>query len=191
MKVKLGAKPLILPMPALLVGTYSDDGIPNAMTAAWTAVCCHRPLSVGVAVRQSRKTYANITSKKAFTLNVPSTSMAHAVDFLGIVSGNQEPRKIELAKLDTERASAVDAPIVKQCPINIECRLTSKTELGSHTWFVGEVLEVQVSQNVTDPSGSIDTKLLDPLIYITTDSRYHAVGEAVGRAFSMGKKMVP
>ena len=191
MKVKLGAKPLIAPMPALLVGSYSDDGTANAMTAAWAAVCCHNPVAVGVAVRQSRKTYANIHGKKAFTLNVPSTSLAEAVDYLGIVSGSNEPHKLEVARLETEKASSVDAPIVKPCPINIECRLTSTTELGSHTWFVGEVIEVQVSSEVLDSSGAIDSKSLDPLVYLTTDSQYHAVGEAVGKAFSMGKKLVP
>jgi len=189
MKKKLGAKPLILPMPALLVGTYSDDGTPNAMTAAWAAVCCHRPFCVGVAVRQSRKTFANVEFKKAFTLNVPNTSLARAVDYLGIVSGAQEPGKLEIAKLETVAASKVDAPIITQCPVNMECQLIQTLPLGSHSWFVGQVAEVQVSEEVMDSDGVIDTKSLDPLIYITTDSKYYTVGESVGQAFSMGKTL--
>jgi flavin reductase (DIM6/NTAB) family NADH-FMN oxidoreductase RutF len=187
MKTKLGAKPLILPMPALLVGTYSDDGTPNAMTAAWTGVCCHRPLLVGVAIRRSRKTFANAEKRKAFTLNVPSTDFAREVDYLGIVSGSVEPGKLEVARLKTENASTVDAPIITQCPVNIECQLAQTVPLGSHTWFVGEVVEVQITDELVNDDGGIDTQALDPLIYVTTDSHYYSLGETVGQAFSMGK----
>lgn len=120
---------------------------------------------------------------------MPNTSLAEAVDYLGMVSGAQEPQKLSVAQLETTVASKVDAPIINQCPINLECRLVETLALGSHSWFVGEVMEVQVTQDVLDEEGNVDTKSLDPLIYLTSDSHYHAVGEPIGKAFSMGKKL--
>ena len=105
MKRKLGPKTMIFPMPALLVGTYSEDGAPNAMTAAWASVCCHRPPCVSVAVRHNRATFANLQKKKAFSLNVPKSSQATAVDYLGMVSGNDEPKKLEVFPAGDHRFS--------------------------------------------------------------------------------------
>ena len=191
MKKIIGPKPMIVPMPALLVGTYSSDGIPNAMTAAWTAVCCHQPPCVGVGIRRSRLTFKNLLQKKAFTLNVPDTALAEAVDYLGVVSGAAKPDKIAATRLDVERASKVDAPIIASCPINIECSLIDQMTLGSHSWFVGKVEACQVDERVLDNTGTLDPIALDPLIYVTSVSRYHALGKEVAKAFVAPGKRRP
>jgi flavin reductase (DIM6/NTAB) family NADH-FMN oxidoreductase RutF len=188
MKKKIGAKSMIFPMPALLVGTYGEDGTPNAMAAAWTAICCHKPPCAGVAIRQSRLTFENLTRKKAFTLNVPKTSQAAEVDYLGIVSGKKEPKKLAAAGMKTVKADKVDAPILVDCPVNLECRLVEQTALGSHTWFVGEILEVHVDEDVFGNGDAIDVSSLDPLVYITSVSEYYSLGNPVAKAYNVGKK---
>lgn len=189
MKKQLGPKTIIFPMPALVVGTYSEDGTPNAMTAAWSNVCCHRPPCVSVAVRHNRATFANLQKKKAFTLNVPRTSQATVVDYLGMVSGNDEPKKLEIAGLDTVKGEKVDAPIITACPVNLECSLVDRMAIGSHSLFVGEIMEVNVDEEFVQKSGSLDVPAIDPLIYITSTSQYYALGQAVGHAYNIGKSI--
>ena len=187
MRKRLGASPMIIPMPAVLVATYDDGGTPNAMTAAWTSACCHTPPCVGVAVRDSRKTFANIRARRAFTVNIASADMAIDVDYLGIVSGHQAPDKLARIGFATERAAVVDAPIIARCPINVECRLLHAISLGTHTWFVGEVVEVQADERVVTAEGVVDVDALDPLIYATSAGEYRGIGRDLGRAYRIGK----
>jgi len=187
MRKRLGASPMIIPMPAVLVATYDDDGTPNAMTAAWTSACCHTPPCVGVAVRDSRKTFANIHARRAFTVNIASADMAVDVDYLGIVSGHQAPDKLARIGFATERAAVVDAPIIARCPINVECRLLHAISLGTHTWFVGEVVEVQADERVVTAEGVVELDALDPLIYATSVGEYRGIGRTLGRAYRIGK----
>jgi flavin reductase (DIM6/NTAB) family NADH-FMN oxidoreductase RutF len=187
MRKRLGPSPMIIPLPAVLVGTYDDDGTPNAMTAAWTSPCCHTPPCVGVAVRDSRRTFSNIRARRAFTLNVPSAKLAVEVDYLGIVSGHQEKEKLERLGMATSRASVADAPIIECCAVNIECRLLQAVSLGTHTWFVGEVVEVHADEQVLSAEGVVNVDALDPLCYATSAGEYRAVGRSLGRAYRIGK----
>jgi flavin reductase (DIM6/NTAB) family NADH-FMN oxidoreductase RutF len=189
MKLKLGASPVVFPLPAILVATYGDDGTPNAMTAAWAASCCHDPPCVGVAVRDKRLTYANIVARQAFTINVPSAGLAREVDYLGIVSGKRQPDKLARIGLQTERCPTADAPLISSCPIAVECRLYEQLRLGTHTWFVGRVIDVHVDAELVGEDGTIDVAALDPLAYATSAGQYHRLGEAIGRAYSIGKAL--
>jgi len=189
MKRKLGPVPMIYPMPALLVGTTNDDGTANAMTAAWASICCMRPPCAGVAIRQQRHTHRNLLARRAFTLNVPRASSAAAVDFLGIVSGARDAEKLSRAGLETSPGSVVDAPLVTECPVNVECELREQLELGSHTWFVGEIMEVHVDEELLDDAGKVDVVTLDPLVFCTSRQTYHRLGEVVARAFDVGKSL--
>jgi flavin reductase (DIM6/NTAB) family NADH-FMN oxidoreductase RutF len=189
MKKQLGASPVVFPLPAVLVATYDDDGTPNAMTAAWAASCCHSPPCVGVAVRAKRLTYANIVARQAFTINVPTTALAQQVDYLGIVSGKRQPDKLARIGLATERCPTADAPLISDCPVGVECQLFKQLEIGTHTWFVGQVVDVHVDQELVGPDGTIDVARLDPLAYATSTGEYHALGDAIGRAYSIGKAL--
>jgi flavin reductase (DIM6/NTAB) family NADH-FMN oxidoreductase RutF len=173
-------------MPALLVGTYSENDVPNAMTAGWAAVCCAEPACLGVAIRKSRKTHENIGRHGAFTLNVPTCDLAQAVDYLGIVSFHQVADKLGRAGLHPEPAFFVKAPMVLECPVNLECRLVAHLDLGSHTWFVGELLETHVDEGLVTETGALDVTLLDPLCYTTSVKDYRHLGAVVGPAFSLG-----
>ncbi|MBW2459834.1 MAG: flavin reductase family protein [Deltaproteobacteria bacterium] len=189
MKTKLGPQTMLFPMPAVLIGTYTEDGRPNAMTAAWSAICCMKPICAGVAVRDVRMTFDNITRAGAFTINVPRATQAAEVDYLGIVSGAKVPDKMEVAGMECEKGAEVDAPILTSCPVNLECQLVERTELGTHTWFVGEVVEVHVDDDLVGDKGKLDIAALDPLIYVTNSSEYRRLGEVVGKAYSIGKTL--
>ncbi len=189
MKRKVGAKTLVHPMPAVLVGTYDEDGTPNAMTAAWSVTCCMQPPCIGVAVRKERLTFLNIERTGAFTINVPSTSQAAPVDYVGIVSGKDEKDKLERIGMKAGKADQVDAPLLVDCPVCIECRLKDRLEIGTHTWFVGEVLEAHVEESAFGGDGKMDARLIDPIIYATSDHQYYGIGERVAPAFKVGKTL--
>jgi len=189
MKKQLGASPVVFPLPAVLVATYGANDTPNAMTAAWAASCCHDPPCVGVAIRENRLTFANIEARGAFTLNVPDTRLAAEVDYLGIVSGKRQPDKLTRIGLETEPCPTADAPLISACPVAVECEVFKRLEIGTHTWFVGRVLEVHVDERVLADDGTIDVARLDPLAYATSAGAYHALGEPVGRAYRIGKEL--
>lgn len=189
MKKQLGASPIVFPLPAVLIATYDEDGTPNAMTAAWAASCCHEPPCVGVAIRENRLTFANIEARGAFTVNVPSTRLAKEVDYLGIVSGKRQPDKLARIGLATEPCPTADAPIIGDCPVAVECELYKRLAIGTHTWFVGKVIEVHVDEQVLAQDGTIDVARLDPLAYATSAGAYHALGGAIGRAYRIGKEL--
>jgi flavin reductase (DIM6/NTAB) family NADH-FMN oxidoreductase RutF len=190
MKKKIGPRPILFPMPAVLVGTYGEDGTPDAMTAAWAGICCAEPPCAGVAVRRERLTHRNIRRKRAFTLNVPPVSLAAKVDYLGLVSGEREPGKLAKAGIDTAKASKVDAPLLLACPVSLECRLLQAVDLGSHTFFIGEVMETAVDEKIVRPDGKLDLAALDPLVFCPLNRVYHRLGEEIGLAFSIGKALL-
>lgn len=190
MKKQLGPLPLLFPMPALLVGTANKDGTANAMTAAWSSVCCHRPPCVGVAIRHNRLTFSNLQNKKAFTLNIPKSVQAAEVDYLGMISGEDQPNKLDVVGFEATAGTTVDAPNIAACPVNIECKLVDRMALGSHSWFVGEVTQVHVDETFITPGGQINVNALDPLIYATSSSQYHAIGDAIANAYSVGKSFI-
>lgn len=183
---------MVFPLPAVLVVTYGadPDRTPNAMTAAWAASCCHEPPCVGVAIRKGRLTFTNIEARGAFTLAIPPTSLAQQVDYLGIVSGKREPDKLARLGLETAPCPTADAPLLLACPLNVECRVHSTLPIGTHTWIVGEVLDVHADDACLDANGKIDVAALDPLAYATSTRQYHALGAPVGPAFQMGKALL-
>ncbi len=185
MKRSLGTGPLPLPAPVWVVGTYDQDGRPNVMTASWVGVCCSRPPCVAVSVRKTRYTYEAIVARRAFTINVPSRAHAKAVDYIGIASGRDED-KLARAGLTAVASDLVDAPYVAEFPIVIECRLHETVEIGSHTQFIGEIVDIKVDEDMLGPNGRPDGGKLQ--LYVWLDD-YRAVGELVAEAFSVGKEM--
>ncbi|MDR1038761.1 MAG: flavin reductase family protein [Deltaproteobacteria bacterium] len=186
MKKSHGPKTLAFPLPAWLVGTYDEHGLPNIMTAAWGGILASDPPAIGVSVRPSRATFDSITLHKAFTVSFPSAGLAAETDFAGIVSGRQHD-KFNEASLTAAKAALVNAPYVEECPVVAECRLTKTLELGSHVLFVGQILDVKAEEGL-DFGGVLDLKKVDPLVF--SPSGYYRVGELVGQPFSMGRKLV-
>jgi len=188
MKKSLGANTILYPTPVLLVGTYDAAGKPNVMTAAWGGICCSKPACLTVSIRKERHTYAAILARGGFTISVPSESQVREADYAGMVSGAAAD-KFAAAGLTAVKSELVDAPFVGECPLVIECRLFKTLDLGAHTQFIGEILDVKAEESVLGADGQMDLELLRPLIYSPGASRYYGVGSVVAKGFSVGKEI--
>jgi flavin reductase (DIM6/NTAB) family NADH-FMN oxidoreductase RutF len=188
MKQSLGAKTLVYPTPVFVVGTYDKDGKPNVMTASWGGICCSQPPCVAIALRRATYTHGNIVARKAFTLSIPSEDHVKEADYFGLVSGRSVD-KFAATGLTPVKSGLVDAPYVKEFPLIVECRLAHTFELGMHTQFVGEVLNVMAEEDVMAGAGLVDIKKVKPLSFAPDTQGYYGIGNFVGRAFSIGEKV--
>ncbi|HHT9130803.1 MAG TPA: flavin reductase family protein [Candidatus Brocadiaceae bacterium] len=186
MKKSLGAKTIVYPTPVFIVGTYDKAGKPNVMNVAWGGLCCSSPPCVAVSVRKATYTYGNIVDRKAFTINIPSESHVKQADYFGIVSGAKED-KFSATGLTPVKSDLVDAPYIKEFPLILECKLTHTTEIGLHTQFIGQIVDVKAEESVLGENGSLDIKKVNPILYAPENRAYYGVGECLGKAFSIGK----
>ncbi len=175
-------------MPAFLVGTYSPDGTPNIMTAAWGGICCSEPPCLAVSIRKARLSYDAVMQRMAFTICIPSRNLMEATDCAGIVSGHKG-NKFELLGLTPVRSELVDAPYVAECPIVLELKCIHTLDLGSHTQFIGEILDVKANENCLDAAGAPILEKVDPLLYDTVGRSYNPIGAPLGKAYSAGKTL--
>jgi len=157
MKKSLGAKTLVYPTPVFLVGTYDAAGKPNAMTAAWAGICCSQPPCVAVSLRKATYSHGNIVARRAFTISIPSEEHVRQADYFGLVSGSSVD-KFAQSKLTPLKSALVDPPYVKEFSLILECRLAHTFELGLHTQFVGEILDVKAEDTVLGRGGLVDIK---------------------------------
>ncbi len=186
MKTSLGAKTFIYPAPVLVVGSYDKGGRANVMTASWGGICCSDPPCVAVSLRRATYSYANIMERKAFTLSIPSEEYLKQTDYFGLVSGKTTD-KFAATKLTPVKSKLVDAPYVKEFPLVLECRLLQAIELGLHTQFVGEVMDVKAEETIIGNSGAIDIKKLKPMVFTPATQDYYGIGGYLGKVFSAGK----
>ncbi|MDY0184472.1 MAG: flavin reductase family protein [Desulfuromonadaceae bacterium] len=185
MKKSLGAQTLVFPTPVFLLGTYAADGQPNMMNAAWGGICCSEPPCVMVSVQKKRYTYASLVEQQAFSINLLGTDHVIAADYYGIASG-RDLNKIEACGQHVSRGEFVNAPCLEEAYLVLECRLKSSIELGSHTMFVGEIIEVKIDPTCLDEKGNVDVRKMDPLMFMPGVREYYAVGEFIGKAFAVG-----
>ena len=186
MKKSLGAKTIVYPTPVFIVGTYDKTGKPNVMNVAWGGLCCSSPPCVAVSVRKATYTYGNIVDQKAFTINIPSESHVKQADYFGIVSGAKED-KFSATGLTPVKSDLVDAPYIKEFPLILECKLTHTIEIGLHTQFIGQIVDVKAEESVLGGNGTLDIKKVNPILYAPENRAYYGVGECLGKAFSIGK----
>ena len=186
----LGAKPFILPAPVFLVATYDHNGRPNLMTAAWGGLCASQPPALAVSIRKSRWTYKAILERKSFTINIPSRLQAAQADFAGMHSG-MEIDKFTALNFTPVPAEHVDAPMIAECPLVVELTLAHTLDLGSHTQFIGEIMDVKICKDCVRPDGLPDAAKLDPLMFIPSAQEYWSIGSFTARAFSAGHALAP
>ena len=186
MKVSLGKKTLLYPAPVCIVGSYDREGKPNVMTAAWVGICCSSPPCIAVSLRKATYTYGNILERKAFTISLPSEGFVREADYFGITSGRDE-NKFTRTKLTPVRGDLVDAPYVKEFPIALECSLHSSIEIGLHTEFIGEILDVKAEESCIGSDGLPDIEKIRPLLFSPEGRKYHGVGGFLGNAFQVGR----
>ena len=185
MKKSLGAKTLVYPTPVFVIGTYGSSGKPNVMTASWGGICCSQPPCVAVSLRKATYSHGNIVARKAFTISIPSEDQVKQADYIGLASGRNLD-KFASAKLTAVRSDLVDAPYVQEFAMVLECKLAHTFELGLHTQFVGEILDVKVEEMAMGSGGLADIKKIRPLVFTPDTQSYYGIGNFIGRAFSIG-----
>ena len=184
MRADFGAKPCVYPMPVFIIGTYGEDGVPDAMNAAWGGIAEEDRITI--CLDASHKTTANILARKAFTVSMAVEGQVERCDYAGIVSANDVPDKFAKAGFHAVKSDKVDAPLIQELPMAMECELISYDEKTCAMF--GKIVNVCADESVlTD--GKIDPRKLKPITYDPVNHDYYALGEVVGKAFSDGKKL--
>ncbi|MFO7752733.1 MAG: flavin reductase family protein [Desulfobacteraceae bacterium] len=186
MKKSVGANTILYPAPVLIVGTYDKDGNPNGMTAAWGGICCSKPPCVTVSLRKATYSYGSIVESNAYTLSIPSEKYVAEADYFGIASGKRED-KFKSTGLTPVKSELVNAPYIKEFPLILECKLLHTFEIGLHTQFVGEIIDVKADEAVLAENGMPDIKKVDPILFAAAEKEYFGIGNKIGSAFSIGK----
>ena len=186
-KILIGPQLLIYPMPVTLVGANVDDK-PNFMAVAWCGIANDEPPMVTVAIRPERYTHHCINQNSTFSVNVPSTAMVKETDYCGIESGSKA-NKVEVCNFNVFYGKLGNAPLIEECPINLECEVMHILNLGTHSLFIGRIEETHISESCLT-NGKPDVNKFNAFVYTSDlDSHYQALGEVVPRAFSIGKEL--
>ena len=185
MRKNFGPKPAMYPMPVLILAAYGADGTPNAMNAAWGGIS--EETEISMCISPGHKTTENILARKAFTVSMGTADTVVACDYVGIVSGNEVPDKVAWAGFHTSRSAFVDAPLIDELPMALECRLVSYDPEPCR--LVGEIVNVSAQENVLNAEGFVDPAKLRPITYDSMNHTYLVLGEVVGNAFADGAKL--
>ncbi len=183
-KVEKEPRAAVYPAPAALVSAYDDKGKPNAMTAAWITNICADPVTVVVGIRDIRYTYELIEKAQCFGVNIPNVAITKEADYFGVVSG-RDTDKFKDTGLTVFKGKEVDVPLIQECPINVECKVTHIYKVGTHYAIFGEVLKVYYDESMIDEKGSPDLLLSDALAYGT--GHYYNLKDRVA-AYGFSKK---
>jgi flavin reductase (DIM6/NTAB) family NADH-FMN oxidoreductase RutF len=182
MRKDFGKQTWFYPLPVLIIGTYDEDGMPNAMNAAWGGI--YDTNKVMVCLSPEHKTTANIRAKGAWTLSFADAAHVKEADYLGIVSGNDVSDKLQKAGLHAIKSNFVDAPIIEELPMALECKLE---RINADGVVVGSIINVSADEKILDSDGKIDRAKLDPISFDPVHSAYCRLGAKVGNAFADGK----
>ncbi|MBP1582136.1 MAG: flavin reductase family protein [Oscillospiraceae bacterium] len=185
MRKNFGAKPILYPQPVFILATYGKDGTPDAMNAAWGGISESNQITMCISA--GHKTMENILARGAFTVSMADADHVVECDYVGIVSGNKEPKKVEKAGFHTTKSEFVDAPLIDELPMALECKLLSYDPESCR--LVGEIINVCADEKVLDEKGNIDPAKLRPITYDPMNHAYLVLGEKVGNAFSDGNKL--
>ena len=188
MKKSFGAKTLAFPNPVWCIGSYDPNDRPNLMTIAWGGICCSKPPAVTISLRKATYTYGNIMDRMAYTINIPSVDHIRQTDYVGMASGRNED-KFKTTGLTPVKSDLVDAPYVAEFPVILECKVIHTHEIGLHTQFIGEILDVKVENDALNESGLPDINKIAPFIYCAEIQSYYRIGEEAGKAFKIGKDL--
>ena len=182
MRKDFGKQTWFYPLPVLIIGTYDENGNANAMNAAWGGIWDYNQVYVTLS---PHKTTTNINLKKAFTISFADAKHTVEADYVGIVSGNKVPNKLEVAGLHTTKSKFVDAPIIDEFPLTLECKLVSNND-GT---IIGEIVNVSADESVLDTNGKVDPMKLNAISFDPINNTYIKLGEKVGNAFRDGLKL--
>ena len=185
MRKNFGVKTYVYPQPVFILAAYDAAGNACAMNAAWGGICSRNQLSFCVSA--GHKTVKDLRAQGAFTVSMGTASQATACDYVGMESGNEVPNKMEKAGFPTEKAEFVNAPVIAELPLCIECKLVSYDEATGR--LVGEIVNVNAEESILDAEGLIDPAKLEPIVYDSVHHDYLVIGKKVGNAFEDGAKL--
>lgn len=184
-KIKLGPDTILFPMPAALVGGKGKDGRVSFATIAWAGIVNSNPPMIQVSIRKSRFTHELISETGEFSVNIPSANQARETDFCGIVSGRNTD-KVRKCGFTLFYGVLRNAPLITECPVNIECKTEQVVELPSHDCFIGKVVEVHMNEELKI-DGQVENAKINPLVFMGT--HYARATGNLGRAFSIGREI--
>ena len=185
MRKNFGAKAYLYPMPVLIIGSYDENGKPDAMNAAWGGIS--EETEISICISAEHKTTKNIIAKGAFTVSIADAKNVVACDYVGIVSGNNEPDKIKKTGWHVTKSEFVDAPLFDELPMALECKLISYDEETCR--LVGEIVNVCADERILDVNGKIDLNKFCPITYDPAHHTYRKIGDVIGKAFNDGKNL--
>lgn len=182
MRKNLGAKPYILPQPILIIAAYDENGNPDAMTATWGGISNQNEISI--CISSERKTLKDIMLHGEFTVSMGDASQVAACDYVGIESANKVPNKFEKSGFHAVPAEFVHAPLIKELPFALECKVKSYDE---KEWrMIAEIVNISVEESILNEKGSINLEKFTPLVFDSLNRDYYKIGEKVGKAFHDG-----
>ena len=189
MKVNINPKSMMFPAPAVVASAYDEQGNADCCTLAFAAMCSHHPPAVMIAINTTlkRKTLKSILNSNEFTLAFPSAEHVAEADYIGIASG-YDTNKLQDVGFTFNDAEKVNAPIINEFKISLECRVMHTAEVGSHTQITGKIVNVQAEEDVLNEEGKISYEKLNPLCYDDVSHSYFEIGDFIAKAFKVGLK---
>ena len=183
-----GVQPYLYPMPTYMIGTYNEDNTVDVMMMAWGGICAEDMVALNL--EEDHKTVANLKSRKAFTLSVPGADTIKESDFLGIASANKVADKFARSGLHAEKSSRVDAPIVTEYPLTLECEVVEFQQQPYGLRVLGKIVNVLADEKVLDEKSKIDAGKLNAFAFDQMRHGYYALGELVGKAWNAGAPLM-
>jgi len=184
MKKDLGVAPAVYPMPVLMVAAYDEHGRVNVMNAAWGMICDMDKIALFIG--EGHKTTQNILKTKAFTVSIADRDHMDVADYFGIATGNKTPDKFERTGYHAVRSSRVNAPVIDEFPVAMECELAEVVETETMYCIVGRIVNVAAEESVLSENGKVNPSKLNALIFDQFQNGYYVTGEQVGRAWNAG-----
>ena len=188
MRKDLGKQPAVFPMPVLMVAAYDENGTVQVMNAAWGMICDMD--KIALFIDESHATTKAIRQTKAFTVSLADRDHMDAADYYGIATGNKMPDKFAKSGYHTEKSEFVNAPIITEFPVALECELAEITETENLHAVVGRIVNVNADEKVLSDDGKVDPLKLNALIFDQFQRGYYVATEKVGQAWNAGKDMM-
>jgi len=188
MKVDLGSNSFLFPMPVLMIATYGDDGEVDVMNMAWGGICAEHLVALNIS--ESHKTSKNIKTRNAFTVSVADAAHVIEADYLGIASGNKVPDKFKRSGLHAVKSKNVDAPVVSEFPLTLECEVAELQYFEDEFRVIGRIVNVVADDSVLDDNGNVEPEKLDAIVFDTFKNGYYRIGEKIADAFEAGKSLM-
>lgn len=185
MRKNFGKKPWCYPQPVFILAAYDKDGKPNAMNVAWGGI--HYDDQIAMCISANHKTTENILQSGAFTVSMAEKAHLIACDYVGVVSGNKELDKFDKAGFTATKSEFVNAPIINELAMTIECKLISYDPESCN--LIGEIVNISADERVLDENGKIDVAKLQPITFDPVHNAYLEIGVKVGNAFRDGLKL--